>query len=159
MKTVRNVWPYALIGTFIIFITGTVGLVVMACSQKVDLVSENYYDQEIKYQSRIDSSVRAKNLGATITYDSSTRHVIISLPARQVGKKLSGQIQFYRPAAAGLDLEFKLQPDANGIQSLDAAKLQNGLWKIRVAWNAGGQDFFLEQEIVTDSALRIGSAR
>ena len=151
-NTNRNLWPYALIATFVIFISGTVGLVIMACSQKVDLVSENYYDQEIKYQSRIDSAARAQNLGAKVEYDSVANQIVVSLPAAQIGKNLSGQIQLYRPAAAGLDREFKLQPDAKGIQTLDAANLQNGLWKVRVAWNADGEDFFMEREIVMRSA-------
>ena len=42
MKLKSNPWPFAIILTFIIFLAGTIGLVVMACTRKVDLVSSNY---------------------------------------------------------------------------------------------------------------------
>jgi hypothetical protein len=147
-------WPYGIIITFVVFIVATIGLVVMASSQKVDLVSNDYYEQEIKYQSRIDSAGRAKHLDATIRYDAAASRIIISLPPSQVGKTVTGQIQLYRPSAAGLDRQFKFHPDTNGTQSLDTTALQNGLWKIRLSWNVASQDFFQERALVIESAQK-----
>jgi hypothetical protein len=140
-----NLWPFGIILTFIVFISGTVGLVVMACMHNTELVNANYYDQEIKYQAHIDSQARAEQAGATVSYDKTARHIVITLPAKQ---SVTGQIQLYRPSASGLDKEFKLEPASNGIQTLDAAGLQPGLWKIRVSWNSDGHDYFLDQKII-----------
>jgi hypothetical protein len=148
MKPTRNLWPLGIILTFVIFICGTIGLVVMACMHGTDLVNDNYYDQEIKYQARIDSETAAQQLGATISYDGAARHIVISLPTVDSAKTLSGQIQLYRPSAAGLDQEIKFQPAANGTQTLDTTGLQPGLWKIRVSWNSNGRDYFLDQKII-----------
>ena len=148
MKPSRNPWPLGIILTFVVFICGTVGLVVMACRHNVELVNNNYYDQEIQYQSRIDSAVRAHELGANVSYDGAARHIVISLPGTQAAGKVAGQIQLYRPSAEGMDREFKLEPAANGIQTLDAAGLPPGLWKIRVSWNSEGRDYFLDQKII-----------
>ena len=112
-----NLWPFGIILTFIVFISGTVGLVVMACTHSTELVNANYYDQEIKYQARIDSRARAEQAGATVSYDKNARHIVITLPAKTI---VTGQIQLYRPSASGLDKEFKLEPASNGIQTLDA---------------------------------------
>ena len=148
MKPSRNLWPLGIILTFVVFISGTVGLVVMACMHSSELVNANYYDQEIKYQSRIDSETRAQQLGAKIAYDAAAKHIVISLPATHGASQATGQIQLYRPAAAGLDKEFKLEPAANGIQTLDTSGLQPGLWKIRVSWNSEGRDYFLDRKII-----------
>jgi len=145
MKAQRNLWPFGIILTFVVFISGTIGLVVMACMHSTDLVNANYYDQEIKYQARIDSEARAQQAGATVSYDKTAHRILIALPAT---KSVAGQIQLYRPSAAGLDKEYKLQPAANGIQTLDAARLQPGLWKIRVSWNSDGRDYFIDQPII-----------
>jgi len=145
MKTPRNLWPLGIILTFIVFISGTIGLVVMACMHSTELVNANYYDQEIKYQRRIDSQARAEQAGATVSYDKNARHIVITLPAKQ---SVTGQIQLYRPSASGLDKEFKLEPAANGIQMLDAADLPLGLWKIRVSWTSEGRDYFIDQKII-----------
>jgi hypothetical protein len=145
MKPPRNLWPFGIILTFVVFISGTVGLVIMACRQNTELVNANYYDQEIKYQVRIDSEARAQQAGANVSYDGAARHIVISVPAAQ---DVTGQIQLYRPSAAGLDKEYKLAPAANGIQTLDASGLKPGLWKIRVSWNSEGRDYFVDQKIV-----------
>jgi len=151
MKSTRNPWPFGIIAAFVIFISGTVGLIVMTATQKTDLVSDNYYEQELKYQSRIDSLGRASQPGfhqASATYDPAGKRILISLPAAHAVRKLTGRIQLYRPSAARLDRQFELDPDSNGLQSVDAGELQNGLWKIRVSWNAEGQEYFLERKIV-----------
>jgi hypothetical protein len=149
MKPKPNLWPYALIMTFVIFISATAGLIVMAATHRDNLVSDNYYEQEIKYQSRIDSADRARQLPqAKAAYDAAQRRIVISLPPSHAGKKISGQIDLYRPSAAQLDRQFKLEPDATGHQVLDAAALSKGLWKVRVSWTVEGQDYFMEQKIV-----------
>ena len=45
MQTNRNLWPIGIVVVCALFVAGTVGLIVMACSQKVDLVSKDYYEQ------------------------------------------------------------------------------------------------------------------
>ena len=151
MKTNRNFWPLGIVAIFVCFAAGMTTMVVLACRSNTDLVSHDYYEQEIRFQGRIDSLDRTKPLNATAKFDSAAKSLVIALPAEHAGQNLSGQIQLYRPAAAGLDRKFKLAPDAKGIQTLDLAELQNGLWKVRVAWTVAGQDYFLEQKIVIGS--------
>src|SRR4051794_3525376 len=113
IKTRRSLWPYGIITAFAIFISGTVGLVVLACSQKVDLVSSDYYEQEIKFQNHLDRLQRTRDLGVqgVIAYDLSKQRITISLPAEQIRRAISGRIQLYRPSTAGLDRQVALMPD------------------------------------------------
>ena len=60
MKTTRNLWPTAIIVFCSLFVAGTAGLVVMACSQKEDLVSADYYEKELKFQGQIDGAERTR---------------------------------------------------------------------------------------------------
>src|SRR5215831_167193 len=100
MKPTRNLWPYGIGLAFAIFGLGTASLVVMACSQKVDLVSSDYYEQELKFQGQIDRARRTGSLGveACVAYDRLKKAITISLPARQVEPSLTGRIQLYRPS-------------------------------------------------------------
>jgi hypothetical protein len=143
----RNLWPYGIILTFILFISATVGLVVMACAQKADLVSPDYYEQEIRFQSHLDRTARTETLGALVSYRPDIRKVWIELPKSMTSEKPVGQISLYRPSAAGLDRHIPFEPDAQGIQVLDASALAPGFWKVRVAWTSAGQDYFLERSI------------
>jgi nitrogen fixation protein FixH len=150
MKTSRNLWPVGILVTFALFFAGTAGLVVMACSQKVDLVSTDYYEQELKFQGRIDRVERTRHTvtQAVVAYDAAARCITVSLPAEQAAHEVSGRIELYRPSASRLDRVVKLEPDTKGIQRVDAAGLIPGLWKVRVSWKVESQDYFLDQKVV-----------
>ena len=150
MKPSSNAWPLGIILVFALFFAGTVGLVVMACTQKVDLVSDNYYEQELKFQGQIDRVKRTQQLAgqAAVAYDAGSKRITVSLPADQARRAVTGTIQLYRPSESGLDRQIELKVDANGFQSVDAASLRPGLWKVRVSWTAGRQDYFVDQKLV-----------
>ena len=148
MKTSRNLWPLGIIVTFVLFFIGTVGLVVMAFSQKVDLVSADYYEQELKFQGRIDRVERTRHAAtqATVAYDAASRCITVSLPPEQARLEVWGSIELYRPSAAGMDRAHK--PDANGTQRLDASAMAPGLWRVRVTWTAAKENYYLDQKVV-----------
>lgn len=150
MKTSKNLWPLGIILTFIVFISGTVGLIVMAATQRVDLISGNYYEQEIKYQSRIDSLSRAQQLGtnASIVYDLALKRILITLPEEHVDVGVTGRVELYRPSMAGLDRQIPLDMKDNNVQSIDASELQRGLWRVRAIWTVNKTEFALDQKIV-----------
>ena len=156
MKKPENLWPLGIILTFVVFICGTIGLVVMASTQHVDLVNANYYEQEIKYQSRIDSLNRARQLGmnASITYDGARKCIVISLPMEQAHIGVSGQIDLYRPSMAGLDRQFPLDMKYSNVQSIDASKLKSGLWRVRANWKVDNTEFSLDQKIILGSQAK-----
>lgn len=145
-----NPWPWAIILSFAIFIGGTVGLVIMACAQKSDLVSANYYEQELKFQTQLDRANRSAQLGAdaAIGYDAARQLITISLPPNHAQGRLSGSIDLYRASAAGLDQKVALHLDVKGKQSLNAANLRPGPWQVRVSWSVDGQDYSMDQKLV-----------
>ena len=153
MKSNRNLWPWAIVLTFVLFISGTVSLVVMACSQKVELVSANYYEQELQFQGQLERMNRTSQLAvpASVRYDPIRKLIAISLPPEHQGRKVSGHIDLYRPSAAGQDRQLPLQTDERGMQTLDATHLGAGFWKLRLSWQVDDREYFHEQQIVIGS--------
>jgi len=147
MKTNRNLWPLGIFVTFGLFFAGMASVVVIAATHREHLVNNGYYEQELKYQDQIDSVDRTQKSGAAVAYDAGTGLVTVTLPAAQLARRFSGVIQLYRPSEPALDREFRLEPKADGVQSLDVSKLAGGLWSVRVKWVAGGEDYFLEHRI------------
>jgi len=148
MKPQRNLWPFGIVTAFALFIAGTVVLIVISASSSTDLVAADYYEQEIRYQGQLDRLDRAQKLPAkaTAAYDVARRAIQISLPREHTGAQ--GDIHLYRPSAAGLDMRVALQLDATGGQTLDAANLLPGLWKVKVNWTVAGHDFAIEESVV-----------
>ena len=147
MKTTRNLWPLGILLTFVLFFGAMTAVVVIAATHPENMVSENYYEQELSFQAQIDGAARARKSGASVSSDHARSQVVITVPAAQLAQKFSGTIDFYRPSEPKLDREFPLAPKADGAQSLDVSQLAPGLWVLRAKWVAGGQNYFLEQKI------------
>lgn len=149
-KAPRNLWPIGIVAFCCLFIAGTAGLIVLACSQKTDLVSADYYEKELKFQGQIDRTqlTRREASQAAVAYDAAHQSITVSLPPGQGAGKVSGNVELYRPSAAGLDRAVRLEPDASGVQRVDASKLATGLWEVRVSWTFEGRDYYLERKVV-----------
>jgi nitrogen fixation protein FixH len=147
MKTKFNPWPYGIFVFFGLLFCGMAAIVTIAATHRESMVSENYYEQELKFQDQIDAAARAQKSGATIVADAASGNVVITMPAAQLAQKFSGTIGFYRPSEPKLDQSLPLTPRADGTQTLDVSKLAAGLWQVHVKWNAGGENYFLEQKV------------
>jgi len=149
MNSTFNPWPYGIILFFVLLICALAGVVAIAATHRESMVSENYYEQELKFQSQIDSAARAQKCGAKLQLGTGAgaNQVVVRLPAEQVARHCAGVIEFYRPSSPALDCAFPLAPGADGSQAVDVSKLAAGLWVVRAKWTAGGEGYFLEQKL------------
>jgi nitrogen fixation protein FixH len=144
----RNPWPYAIVGYFVLFITGVVTWVVYATHHQDQLIRPDYYEHEIRYQQHIDTVARTAALrsGVQIHYDLGNRTVTLALPARAA--KMTGTIQLYRPSDSKLDKTFPLTLDEHSAQTLSVDGMESGLWKLHLSWSADGTDYYFDQPLV-----------
>lgn len=153
MKTKRNFWPVGIILLLLAFAGGITTLVVIASSSNAELVSDNYYEQAIQYQQRIDGTMRAHEAGASVRYDAETKRVVLSLGRGGITSDSPPRLELYRPNAADLDQTLPLVSNADGDQIADAKGLQPGLWKIRASWAVNGQAFWLEGNLTNRDGM------
>ena len=151
-KPPRNLWPASIVGFFVLAIIFLATFVVWAIRQREDLVSADYYEREVRYQQQLDSMNRSQSLAAqvVITFDPAQQVIVITLPGDKL-QGATGRVHLYRPSDARLDRELPLALNAAGVQRLDAKDLDNGLWKVRLKWNANGQEYFLDQPVIVTS--------
>ena len=151
-KPTRNPWPISIAAFFAIAITFIVCFIAWAVRQREDLVSADYYEREVRFQSQLDSMNRSQAVATktVVTFEPAGQTIIITLPEAQT-PGVTGSIHLYRPSDARLDQELPLALATDGTQRLDTKKLADGLWKVRVKWNANGQDYFLDQPVIVTS--------
>jgi nitrogen fixation protein FixH len=154
----RNPWPLGIVVFFGLFLSATVGLVVFSTTQQAELVSRDYYQQELQYQGQIERLGRTQRFRAEVAvgYDPSKQEITLRLPADHARRHPAGTIRFYRPSAASLDHEVRLAVSATGAQTVDARGLQPGLWKVRVLWAVDGQEYYFDQRVVVRTAASRG---
>ena len=106
----------------------------------------------MRYQSQLDTLNRSQTFATQtmVTFEAARQSIVITLPeAKAAGA--TGSIHLYRPSDARLDRELPLALTTDGTQRLDTKKLSDGLWKVRVKWNANGQEYFLDQPVIVTS--------
>ena len=152
MKPTRNLWPYGIITAFVLFGIGMTTVVTIAIQHPETLVNENYYENEVQYQTQMDSAARAQKVGAALRYEPATRQMLIALPAAQLAQKLAGTVELYRPNAPDQDRTLALAPLADGTQTVNLAGYATGAWLLKVTWQANGQGYYLEQKIIVPAS-------
>lgn len=145
-----NPWPLGIIAAFVVFIAGTIALIVIASHDRAELVAPDYYDQEIAYQQRLDQLRRTELFAhqVDVAFDDATRTVRIALPPGHAAAGLQGDIEFYRPSRAGQDRVVPLATTPEGRQAVGAADLETGLWKVRLHWQVGDVEYYADRSLV-----------
>lgn len=145
-------WPLGITIFLALFVLGLVGFLIFAGTQKVEMVTDNYYEKTLEYQAQIDRVNRTKALSEPVLlcYEPAENRYLLRFPALFDPGEISGEVTFYRPNDARADVAFPLQVTADGGQIFSTARLAPGLWRVKVVWAAGGEGYYNEGYFVRD---------
>ncbi|MFN8299065.1 MAG: FixH family protein [Chitinophagales bacterium] len=138
-------WGIALVyGAFVVFM---LTLVYRSTQTKEELVTEDYYGKELKYQEQIDKQKRAESFKQPLQWKVENHQVQLTFPAEVTGKPVKADVTFYRPNDSKLDFNVSCTPDASGICAIASDKFAKGTYKMQVEWNADGVSYYNEGQI------------
>ena len=141
-------WGNKLIVVFIIF-GGMISYMVYRCMQTpVNLVSEQYYKDELAYQQVIDGTRQANALSGKVQLAMVDGAIRIDMPSEMRGRAVRGTIFFYCPSDISRDRRFPLQTDIAGGQALGKGWVPGGHYTVKISWQTGGVNYFMEQPLV-----------
>ena len=122
-------------------------MVYMANRQSTDLVSTDYYDQELKFQGKMDAIKNTQKLSAPIKSTVDGKKVSLIFPPEMIGKKIQGQVKLYRPSNASLDYKTELNIGVDGKQALSSDQFRKGLYKLQGSWSMDSLKFYFEDQL------------
>ena len=146
----RNFWPYAIIATFVLFAAYIGYMVQRAMRTSVDLVSADYYQQELAYQQRMESVARTAALPAPVrvSYERQAQRLTLQLPPSLAGQAVRGTVHFFRPSDQKLDFRLPFAPAGDSAQQqLSTSRLLPGYWRLRLDFTAAGRRYFIEKAL------------
>lgn len=133
---------------FICAFAGMIILLVYKCTQtNFDLVTKEYYKDELVYQEVIDGTKRANSLASQPTVTKEGEYVTLQLPAEMKGLSTTGNVWFYCAADAKRDIKVPLAVNANAQQQISSRLLLPGIYTVKFNWTAGKQQFYSETTI------------
>lgn len=131
---------------YLSFVALIITLVVSSTHQKFDLVSNDYYKQEIEYQHVIDASKNQAALSAPISLLKTDDNITINFPPDFKDANITGTIQFYSPVDASLDRKFDIAT-ANNSMAINSKELHKTNYKVKISWLANGKNYYQETEL------------
>ncbi len=131
---------------YLSFVTLIVTLVVMCFKQDVELVSTDYYDQEIKFQDKINASNNEKQLENSIQHIVYKNEIILRVDSALLTKDFTGTITFFRPSDSKMDKAYKME-FKNNEQKINSKALSHGIYKLQLSWESNKKQYFKEDVI------------
>lgn len=142
----KNPWPIALTVLCVSAFAFATWIAVTMIRQKVELVTPDYYAQDLKHEERMAQQQRARELEnpLRVEWQASSQSVVVKLPSPQA----TGTIHLYRPSDSKLDRRFDIAPDASGVQTLPADDLASGPWQVIIAWHQNDSSYYQTESLV-----------
>tara|TARA_A100000171_G_C2117774_1_gene138898 strand:- start:100 stop:540 length:441 start_codon:yes stop_codon:yes gene_type:complete len=143
-------WGIKIVISFVCFVGLLVTLVYVSVSTDFYLVADNYYEQELAYESQIQRIKNVNGLAEKPDFKlvRSDGKAELRFPLSVMKAMEEGKISFFRSANARLDKEFDLVFDENGLQTFDMKSLASGAWKVKIEWKSKGTEYYQELNIV-----------
>lgn len=140
-------WGTGILIGIIIFIAATVAMTLIFMNQDVNLVTDKYYEDSLKYQDEIDKKSRTNSLNEEVKINLVGKELSILFPDDFLDKYFSGEIYFYRPSNPGLDFKLPLRPGNDGSQVILTDKIEKGFWRLKLNWVMDGNGYYNERAI------------
>ena len=140
-------WGKRIAVLYIGFVILVLAMVILAMTKETELVSENYYEKEIKYQEQIDKEKRTNELNGKVKIEYSGSYILIKFPSTYNLKDIKGTINFYRPSDESKDFKLNIEPKENGEQKVITNKILKGIWKVRLNWTMDGKEYYSEESM------------
>lgn len=149
-KRKQEIWPWAIVGAFVLFIGGLLSGIAIMLQQDVPLVSQDYYVQELAFQEQIDKQNRTQMRGNApdIELADEKRGAWLAFPGERDIESGDGEIAFLRPSNPEYDFTVPINPDGEGRQFVDLSQARSGLWQVQVEWAEREESFYHETHIV-----------
>jgi hypothetical protein len=141
-------WGRSLILVFILFAAFMGYLVYRASATHFDLVSKEYYKDELRYQDKIDGFRNAAALDAVQLRVDSAGILQIRFPEKMKGKPVQGSLWLYCKTDAGKDLHIPLAEDTTGIRVINVLGRASGKYLAKLHWEVMRIPYEFEQEII-----------
>lgn len=130
-----------------VFFALFIGTLVFICiKQDINLVSVNYYQEELAHGQKMNQMANTKELAGEpiITATGNT----IEVDFQQFGELEEGELKLTRPSDVKLDQKFVLHASTESRQQFTMQRWERGLYRASMKWTMKGKEYYVEKLIV-----------
>lgn len=112
-----------------------------------DLVTEEYYQQEIDFQNQFEKQINTQKLSTPVSVHRTTEGFVIYFPDDFINQDIKGKVSLYRPSNKNMDFEI---PFGSSSQKLvvPAQRLAKGRWNMIIDWTSDQEDYMFKKQLI-----------
>lgn len=138
-------WGHKIVFAYSLFVVGILSMVFLTAMENRDLVTEDYYQEELSFQKTIDQSSNTAKLSKEIAVVHNNQTLHISLPVEFKNQPISGNWKMYYAADKSKDFSGTLQTTSGNIQIKTAN--YTGAYQLILNWQSNNQSYYFEKNI------------
>ncbi|MEZ4724824.1 MAG: FixH family protein [Candidatus Kapaibacterium sp.] len=139
-------WGTGIAIFYISFVVAVLSFVFWTTGNNRELVTENYYAEELVYQKIIDSKNRANSLEGKVKIDAKKGVINVMLPEGMNNKLVNGELFLFRQDDKHKDTKFRFEGEKTDF-TFNSDKIVLGRWKAKLSWVAEGVDYYFEDNL------------
>lgn len=112
-----------------------------------ELVTKDYYKQELAYQQQIDAEKKAAELGVQLKIEKTKEGLKLNFPENFEPENIRGKVSLYRPSNRHLDFNFPISLSNTHLLIPDN-RLLDGRWDIAIEWQHEGKTFLHKEKLI-----------
>lgn len=116
--------------------------------QNAEMVSRDYYEEELHYQEVIDAKNNADVLREKPIYSQNEKGITIEFPTTINVDKSEVNFHLFRTDDANLDVEKTLKKDASGRINIPKEILFPGSYTLKIAWNTENKPYQIDYDVL-----------
>lgn len=113
-----------------------------------EMVTDNYYEEELKYQDVIDAKGRADQLQEKPVYSQDKNGIKIIFPKDYDNSNTTVKFVLNRTEDQNLDIHKSVQLDAHKSFVIPAQLLKEGNYTLRLSWTKDKKDYRLDYDVI-----------
>jgi len=141
-------WGNKILLAFVAFFLVIGTLVYKSFHTKSELVSSEYYKDEIEYQKVINGSQNVNSLSSSLKVENSNRKLKIVFPKEIIPNQITGTVWLYCAYESKNDLRFPLNVNSIGEIQYDSTFLKPGQYLVKVSLDNKGTNYFIQKDIL-----------
>lgn len=136
-------WGARIAILYMSFVALIVTLVYRSMHEKFDLVTKDYYGEEIRYQEVIDAGKNQAALSAPVHFTQNGKEMTLIFPKEFQGKQMKGTVQFYSAVNAQWDKTFEVNID-DAKAAVSIADMRPARYTVKLKWDEHNKLYYQE---------------
>jgi hypothetical protein len=113
-----------------------------------EMVTDNYYEEELKYQDVIDAKKKADDLQEKPVYSQEKEGIKITFPKEYNNSNTTVKFVLNRTEDQNLDIKKSVQLDAQQSILIPAQVLKVGNYTLRLMWTKDKTDYRMDYDVI-----------